>query len=1142
MQLQLPASFKKCLPALTSMLAFCGLAGAQTSISTTPASQATAIELLPGSSQVIAIKFTPGAMSKRAVTTGYGQAFVIETDKGIPILKDGAPDLQKLTASVIIPDHANTSVSVVSSTYADYSNIDVAPSKGNLKRTTDPSAVPYVKGDVYNTDAFFPSSLAELNEPYVLRDFRGQTVNIYPYQYNPVTRTLRVYSEITVKIVVNDNNAPGFNRAAPLAKIENEFDKVYAHHFLNYSNESRYTPVGEQGPMLILTPSQYMSALQPFVDWKTLKGIPVQVVDIATVGANETAIKNYVDNYYNTTGLAYLLIVGDAADIPPYTSTYGPSDNTYAFVTGNDHYPEFFVGRFSAQSVAHVNTMVQRTIAYEKYPSMSGTWYSTGLAIASNQGPGDDNEMDWEHERNLRTQLMNYNYTTIGELYDGTHGGADAGGNPVASDVTAAVNAGCGIINYTGHGSQTDWVTTGFSNANITQLTNTGAWPFVISVGCVNGDFINGTCFGEAWTRATDSNGDPTGAIATMMSTINQSWDPPMEGQDEMIAILVESYSTNIKRTFGGIAMNGCMQMNDAYGAQGDEMTDTWDLFGDPSVVVRTATPGTMTVSHNNTVILGATSFQVNCNIDGALVSLVMNGQILGTGLVSGGIANITFPAIATVDTMFVTATAYNYAPYLGYALVIPPSGPYVMHSSFAIADPTGNMDNLADYTENVTMDITLDNIGIASANSVTAVLSTTDPYVTITDNTENYGNINAQSSATQPAGYAFTVANNVPDQHAALFTLTITDNNSNTWTSQLSVMLNAPALNTATSLQISDPTPGGNNNGILDPGETATITIPTFNTGHSDSPNATGTLTSSSPYITVNNATSNLGVINEAGSANASFSVTVSSSIPQATSVDFNYNVTAGAYNAQRTYYHTASVAMETFESNDFNAYPWTQAGDSPWVTTTDNPYEGTYCSKSGVIGNSQESVMTITMYVTTADSVRFFRKVSSEQNWDFLRFYVDNVKVGEWSGLSGWIRQAYPVGTGYHTFKWAYEKDNVVSANLDCGWVDAVTFPPGSLSVGVNEVSNAASDINAYPNPFSDAVTFMYSLNANANVKLSLFNAMGQEIKVIAAGEQAAGTHSFILDGNDLAAGVYYCRLQAGDRVSMQKIMLAK
>lgn len=1111
-----------------------------------PVQHKTQIELLPGTSQTIAIKFTPAGISRKAISTQWGEAYVMQVDQGTPILKQGAPDLQKLTTSIIIPDHANTSITVVSSSFVEQSNIEIAPSKGNLKRTIDPSAVPFEKGEVYNIDAFFPSSLASLGEPYIFRDYRGQAVTINPFQYNPVTKTLRVYKEITVKIVVTDNNAPGFDRAQPLAKINREFDKVYSSHFINYGEESRYTPLGEDGNMLILCPAQYMSAMQPLVDWKIKKGIPTQIIDIATVGTSEAAIKNYVANYYNTNGLTFLLLVGDAADIPPYSSPYGPSDNSYAYVLGGDSYPELFVGRFSVNNVAHVNTMVQRSITYEKYPDMTGSWYNTAVGIASDQGPGDDNEMDYQHEQNIRTQLLGYNYTTVHELYDGTQGGADAPGNPSSSDLTTLLNNGLGLVNYTGHGSSTSIVTTGFSNTHVNNLNNTTAWPFFLSVGCVNGEFNNGTCFGEAWTRATNSSGAPTGAIATFMSTINQSWDPPMEGQDEFNAILTESYTNNIKRTIGGLCINSCMQMNDAYGTAGDEMTDTWTIFGDPSVVIRTNMPATMTVNHNSTVLLGATSFQVNCNVNDALVSLTMNGQILGTGYVSGGLANISFPAINTVDTMWVTVTAYNHAPYLGYALVIPPSGPYVMYSSHNLADPAGNNNGVADYNEAVEMNVTLQNIGPAGANGVTAVLSTNDAYVTITDNTETYGTINASSSATQSGVYAFTVANDVPDQHIVPFTLTITDSNSNTWTANINVAISAPDLATALNLSLNDVA-GGNGNNILDPGETVIVTIPTSNTGSSTSPVATGTLTTTSPYITITTASYNHGAINDGGTSNAVFNISVASPVPQGTQVDLVYTVTAGAYAAQRTYYQVVSLAIETFETNDFNAYPWQMAGDAPWITTSENPYEGSYCSKSGAISSNSsthvKSTMQITANVTVNDSVKFYRKISSEQNWDFLRFYIDNVQKGYWSGVSGWVRQAYPVGTGTHVLTWTYDKDEVYDDNMDCAWVDAITFPPGTLVTGISTTEGVNdAGLNSYPNPFSNHLMIGYTLAANENVRLSICNALGQEVHVIAVGEQQPGMHSYSFDSGSLAPGVYYLKLQTGEHANVQKLVLSR
>ena len=59
--------------------------------------------------------------------------------------------------------------------------------------------------------------------------------------------------------------------------------------------------------------------------------------------------------------MTFLLLVGESTSTCHLISA--GSDNSYAYVAGDDHYPDLFVGRFSAESVSNVETMVDRTIA-----------------------------------------------------------------------------------------------------------------------------------------------------------------------------------------------------------------------------------------------------------------------------------------------------------------------------------------------------------------------------------------------------------------------------------------------------------------------------------------------------------------------------------------------------------------------------------------------------------------------------------------------------------------------------------------------------------------------------------------------------------------------------------------------------------
>ena len=652
--------------------------------------RAASIELVSSTVEVSTVRLTLEGFFQQEVKTPAGSAVIIRSGEGTPILEAGSPDLEKLTVSLIIPDRALMQLEVVSANYREFTDVEVAPSKGNFTRDIDPSTVPYTYGTAYSMDQFFPGQLADLGDPYILRDYRGQTIRIFPFQYNPVTKILRVYTDMTVTIrQISEKGINPLHRRGEMTTVDFDFNKLYQRHFLN-AKQTRYTPVEEEGNMLIICYGDFLDEMEPFIEWKKLMGRPVEMVDVAQMG-NSAAIKSYVAEYYNANGLTYLLLVGDGPQIPPSFSS-GDSDNDYSYIVGADHYPDIFVGRFSAENGEQVATQVTRTISYEKNPNDDPDWYTRNLGIGSGQGPGDDNEMDYQHIRNMQTDLMNYTYDYNAELFDGSQGGNDAPGNPNPSMVAAEVNTGTSIILYCGHGSASSWGTSGFSSSDINSLlTNAGMLPFIWSVACVNGDFKNNTCFAEAWLRATHE-GQPKGAIATLMSTINQSWNPPMEGEDEMVDILVESYTDNIKRTFGGLSMNGCMKMNDSYGSGGFEMTDTWTVFGDPSVVVRTAPPANLTANYQNPLPMGSTQLFVSTNASEGLVCLSLNGEIIATAYLStGGSATLTFPPINNLQTRQLTVTAYNMKPFLGNLQIsgapVPPSTPFPSNG-FPLAMP----------------------------------------------------------------------------------------------------------------------------------------------------------------------------------------------------------------------------------------------------------------------------------------------------------------------------------------------------------------------------------------------------------------------------------------------------------------------
>ncbi len=1078
------------------------------------------------------------------VQTPNGEAFIVDIEEGSSLLIQGAPDLAKLTASVLIPDMAEMELKVISSKYKDYTNIEVAPSKGNFTRDIDPASVPYQYGKAYQKDAYFPGKIADLREPHIIRDFRGQTVVVYPFQYNPVTKSLRVYYDITVEVkAMNSNGGNRLNRNTQLSSINHEFNSIYSNHFINYDSylgQSKYTPLNDIGNMLVISYGAFMPAMQRFVDWKNTIGMPTEMVDVATIGGS-SAIKSYVANYYNTNGLTFLLLVGDNVQVPASSTTAGDSDSDYGYIVGNDHYIDIFVGRFSAETLLHVITQVDRTLTYERNPPVSTNWFGKSIGLGSSQGPGDDNEMDYEHLRNMHLDLKSYTYTDCDEKFDGSQGGLDASGDPTPTMVGNAVDAGRGLILYTGHGSDNAFSSSGYSSSDVNTLTNVNMLPFIWSVACVNGNFVNNSCFAEAWMRAV-YNEQPTGAIATMMSTINQSWDPPMDAQDEMVDIMVESYTNNIKRSFGGISFNGCFHMLDEYAGQGESMADTWILFGDPSVMVRTDMPGNMTVSHLPTVFIGANQFQVNCNVDDALVALTINKQIIGTGYISGGAVNISFPPLTTMDTMTVAVTAFNYIPYIAEVPVIAASGPFVTFSSYQVNDAAGNNNNTPDFDENIMLDVSLENLGVDIAYSVEATISSTDPFINITDDKQAWGDIANGFTKIETDAFALEITDDIPDQHLVNIRIDIADNNSNTWNSTFNMKVNAPEM--AVGSMVIDDVNGGNGDGVIDPGETIEVTLECLNNGHCEAPNTEGVLTSSSGYVNIVNSTINLGSIQNANKKDATYSIIIDAGTPVGTPLDFDFDLNSGKYAAQTDFNLKVGLIAEDFETGDFLKFPWTTLGNKPWFSSTNNPYEGTYCAESGSISGNQLSIMMITMDVVVDDSISFFRKVSSEQDYDFLSFSIDNQVKEEWSGEMPWERVSYPVTAGMHSFKWAYEKDFWASQGDDCGWIDYVIFPPVSISTSTDDITaDKQTEFYIYPNPFNNNLNIDYTLEQSSDIRISFFNALGQEVIVLKDEVNlAAGKHSVSIDGISLEPGMYFCKFETQNQTSIRKIILSR
>jgi hypothetical protein len=144
-----------------------------------------------------------------------------------------------------------------------------------------------------------------------------------------------------------------------------------------------------------------------------------------------------------------------------------------------------------------------------------------------------------------------------------------------------------------------------------------------------------------------------------------------------------------------------------------------------------------------------------------------------------------------------------------------------------------------------------------------------------------------------------------------------------------------------------------------------------------------------------------------------------------------------------------TANYALKVNAANssigeavDNTALQWTTGGNAAWFGQSNVFYYGNSAAQSGKIGNNQNTWVQTT--VTGPGTVKFYWKVSSEQNADTLSFYIDGSQRARISGNTSWSQKTYAIYSGTHTLKWMYTKNRATTRGSDAGWLDKVEYTP--------------------------------------------------------------------------------------------------
>ena len=693
----------------------------------------------------------------------------------------GTPELPASHQLLAVPFGATPHVNVINFTATDYNLSEygintLVPHQPSVRKDQNLEDVEFV----YNAAAYQTRSLATAPEATIevqgiMRGIRIGSLVINPVSYNPVSNTLRVFNNIEVEVSFDGADYAETERML-LNTYSPYFDIVYKQMFNYRQILDVYTDhpdlMAYPVHMIVVAPENYITALQPWLDWKTQKGFYVDVHTTAQTGNNYNSIRSYIQNLYNT-GVSqgatptFLILVGDVAQIQTNngSSTQKKTDLYYGSID-NDDFPDMFYSRMSAENTNQVTAIVNKILQYEQYTMPDPSYLNNVTLIAG-----------WDSYWNAYIGRPTINYATT-YYYNTAHGFSQVNTYLQQGQYTGCyntLNTGVGFINYTAHGSETSWSDPQFTVSNVNSLTNANKYFLAMGNCCLTGNFGHtSTCFGEAMLRGENKAAYSyigscpvtywyedyyfgVGATSTYNNTPNIN--------NTATGVYDGIWMDDTYHTVSSIVFLGNLAV--CYASTGGYQTSTtpkyyWQAYhvlGDGSIMPYRVNPSPNNVNHASTFPAGATSFQVSAQ-EGSYVAISQNNVLKGVALVpTSGTVNVQVESGITSGQVRIVVTKPQRQPYIQDINVGGGTQSYTINVS---ANPTngGTVTGGGSYNQGASCTVTA-----TPANGYTFtnwteggnVVSTQANYTfTVTGNRTLVANFQAQ-----PQNYTITVSAN---------------------------------------------------------------------------------------------------------------------------------------------------------------------------------------------------------------------------------------------------------------------------------------------------------------------------------------------------------------------------------------------
>lgn len=1012
-----------------------------------------------------------------------------------------------------------------------------------------------------------------------MRGTRLGRLTVSPFQYNPATHTLRVYTTLDF-----DVEFKGADMAATHAKKERYYSPFFnglKSEVINPldSRSKGNAPKAEiyNSPIryLIVADPMFKDALQDFIKWKTRLGFDVveAYTDDPEVGSSLEELKAYLQGLYDNASAAdpapsFILFVGDVEQIPAkeytYSDSYGSSvhvSDLYLCEYTGDHFPDVQYGRMSATSVEELLPQLRKTMDMENIDPARASFMDTTMLIA-----GDDYRFNDSHLNPTINYLQTYYFKDTLNRY--CHAYLAPESVQHSADIIQNINDGLSFGIYTAHGYAAGWADPEVSINDVNNLRNKGKYPFLVGNCCLTGQFDEPYCFGESLLRK-----DSAGAVA-YIGTSNSSYfdhdvywaigytrvlmagvehtyeDTELGANDVLFHTHGEPYEDWALTAFeyihaGNMAVERAAQDLEEYYWQ------IYHVFGDPSFMPFTHAPQRVEAEYDTLLVVGSGEMVVNTE-PYARVVLSRDTEVLAVTMADeNGLALLNTDAVLEEGTAWLAVAAQNHAPLLDEIQFAMPDTKYAVVTGQSLLNGAGQESTVVSYADTCVATYTVKNIGVEPVGSVHLALSTTSEYLSFANGSYTYEKGLALGEEIEiPHEFLLLVDPSVPDRQTLSYTVTLTmdDDPEASMSRTFFVAVQAPDV-VVSSFVIVD-TASSTPNGVIDNGETVTGVVSLTNQGRTTARHLFLQVTSpDAPYLELPAEPVEVGDLAPDSSVTVSFAYSAKDAGVKYTIYTLELTAETEGREMMTEVQSYIEPIVETFESGDFSFAAW--ADESDWIIDQSQVHNGTYSAASAAIGDGETSSLSIDVNVALDDKVGFYYYTSTESVnsfGDYLHFYIDGTRMGRWAGESnGWKYVEYAVKSGLHNLEWRYVKDMSDKAGQDRVWVDDIRLPIGSLDAipFANEAqkTDGTSSMMLVNRAGHGLLTLTFNAPAGMEGDLYLLNAMGQKVMTLDEGLRlpaGAETRTFGIEG--LSSGLYICVFETLDALHTVKFVLTR